>query len=332
MRRVAVSRAAVRVGQYALVLWAALSLNFALPHMAPGDPANYFAGDANNLSDARRAQIRAEYDLDGSLAAQYGRYWTNLASGDLGTSVRHSRPVTEVLGARLPWTAALVGTSILITAIIGTALGALAARRRGGRRDLILVGGLLLLDAMPGFWIGMVLVAAFAVQLGWFPSFGAVPLDVAAGSAAWMVEVARRMVLPVTTIVLATVGSTFLLARASVVSALEAPYVLLAEATGLSPARVLYRHALRNALLPIFTNVALSLGFLLSGAVVVETVFAYPGLGRMTFEAVTARDYPLLQGAFLLVSVGVVGANLLADLLYPLLDPRVRRTRMAVAR
>lgn len=322
-------RVGARLGQYALVLWAALSLSFLLPHLAPGDPANYFAGDTDNLSAANRERIRAEYDLDGSLAAQYGRYWAKLASGDLGTSVRHSRPVAEVLGARLPWTAALVGTAVLVTATLGTALGALAARRRGKRRDLALVGGLLLLDAMPGFWIGMVLIAGFGVQLGWLPSFGAVPLGVTAGSATWLAEVARRMVLPVATIVLATVGSTFLLARASVVSALEAPYVLLAEATGLSPARVLYRHALRNALLPVFTNVALSVGFLLSGAVVVETVFAYPGLGRMTYEAVVARDYPLLQGAFLLVSVGVVAANLFADLLYPLLDPRVRRAPMA---
>jgi peptide/nickel transport system permease protein len=314
-----------RAGQYALVLWAALSLNFLLPHLAPGDPTNYFAGEANALSQASRDRIRAEYRLDGSLAEQYGRYWARLARGDLGLSVRHSRPVVDVLAARVPWTLALVGTSIVLTAAVGTALGALAARRRGRQRDVALVTGLLLLDSMPGFWIGMVLIAVFAVQLGWFPSFGAVPLGVAAGAAPWLWEVARRMVLPVATIVAATVGSTFLLTRAAVVSALESPYVLLAEATGLSPSRVLYRHALRNALLPVFTNVTLSVAFLLSGAVVVETVFSYPGVGRMTYEAVVARDYPLLQGAFLLVSMGVVAANLLADLAYPLLDPRVRR-------
>lgn len=320
-------RMAGRAGQYALVLWAALSLNFVLPHLAPGDPTNYFAGEANSLSQANRDRIRAEYRLDGSLVEQYGRYWARLAHGDLGLSVRHSRPVADVLAARLPWTVALVGTSVMLTAAVGTALGALAARRRGRRRDLALVSGVLLVDSMPGFWIGMVLIAVFAVQLGWFPSFGAVPLDLGVGSAAWLSEVAHRMVLPVATIVAATVGSIFLLARAAVVSALESPYVLLAEATGLSPARILFRHALRNALLPVFTNVALSVAFLLSGAVVVETVFSYPGVGRMTFEAVVARDYPLLQGAFLLVSLGVVAANLAADLAYPLLDPRVRRLR-----
>lgn len=320
-----------RLGQYTLVLWVALSLNFVLPHLAPGDPANYFAGDANSLSGAARERIRAEYRLDGSLVEQYGRFWGRLARGDLGTSVRHSRPVTEVMAARLPWTLVLVGSALVVTTGVGVLLGAVAARRRGQRRDLGLVSGLLLLDAMPGFWIGMVLIAVFAVQLGWFPSFGAVPLGMAPGSTAWLGEVARRMVLPVATIVTASAGSSFLLARASVVSALEAPHVLLAEATGLSPARVLYRHALRNALLPIFTSVALSVGFVLSGAVVVETVFSYPGLGRMTYEAVLARDYPLLQGAFLLVSVSVVAANLAADLLYPLLDPRVRRAATAPA-
>ena len=318
-------RLGTKATTYALVLWAALSLNFLLPHLAPGDPVDYFAGDANALNADLRERIRAEYRLDGSLAEQYGRYWGRMAAGDLGTSVRHSRPVADVLAARLPWTLALVGASIVLSATVGTALGAAAARRRGRRRDLGLLGALLVVDAMPGFWIGMVLIAVFAVELGWLPSFGAAPLEVGAGSAAWAVEVARRMVLPVATIVLATVGGTFLLARAAVVSALESPYVLLAEATGLSPARVLYRHALRNALLPVFTNLALSVAFLLSGAVVVESVFSYPGLGRMTLEAVVARDYPLLQGAFLLVSVGVVAANLLADLVYPLIDPRVRR-------
>lgn len=324
-------RLGAKSATYALVLWAALSLNFVLPHLAPGDPVDYFAGDANALNADLRERIRAEYRLDGSLAEQYARYWRRMAQGDLGISVRHSRPVADVLAARLPWTVALVGTSIVLSAGLGVALGAAAARRRGRRRDLGLVAGVLVVDAMPGFWIGMVLIAVFAVELGWFPSFGAVPFEAAAGSAVWAGEVARRMILPVATIVLATVGGTFLLARAAVVSALESPYVLLAEATGLSPARVLYRHALRNALLPVFTNVALSVAFLLSGAVVVESVFSYPGLGRMTLEAVVARDYPLLQGAFLLVSVGVVVANLAADLVYPLIDPRVRRHRAAGA-
>ncbi|MDP9403673.1 MAG: ABC transporter permease [Actinomycetota bacterium] len=321
-------RRAARVAQYALVLWAAISLNFLLPHLAPGDPVDVFTGDANALNAEERARLRADYDLDGSLAEQYGRSWARLVRGDLGTSVRYSRPVASVLADRLPWTLALVGLATVIAFAIGVAAGASAARRRGRRGDVVAVSGLMALDAMPGFWIGMVLLAVFAVQLGWLPSFGAVPLDAAPPSLVWLSEVGRRLVLPVATLVLATVGSTFLLARAAMVSALEAPYVGLAEAAGLSPRRIVYRHALRNALLPLFTHLTLTLGTLLSGAVVVETVFSYPGLGRVAFEAVQARDHALLQGAFLLVTVTVIAANVVADLAYPWLDPRVRRAPM----
>ncbi|MGH9151493.1 MAG: ABC transporter permease, partial [Acidimicrobiales bacterium] len=209
--------------------------------------------------------------------------------------------------------------------VAGVLLGAFAARRRGRRADVVAVGVLVALDSMPGFWIGLVLVAVFAVHLGWLPSFGAVPLDAAGSGLGALTEVAQRMVLPGATLVLATVGTTFLLARGAMVTALDAPYVSLAEASGLPPRRIVYRHALRNALLPVATHVAVTVGVLLSGAVVVETVFAYPGLGRVTFEAVQSRDYALLQGAFLLVTVAVVAANALADAVYPLLDPRVRR-------
>lgn len=314
-----------RIAQYLLVVWAACTLNFALPHLAPGDPIDYrFAGEANALSDEGREALRAEYGIDGPLVDQYGRYWADLAGGDLGTSLIHNRPVTDVLAARLPWTLALVGLAGLLSAVIGTVLGVLAAQRRGRRRDLALVSGLLALDAMPGFWVGMLLIAVFSVQLGWLPSFGAVPLD-GVGGIAWLVEVARRLVLPLATITLATVGGTFLLARASMAATLGQPYVLMAEAKGVPRRGIVYRHALRNALLPVSTNVLLGFGLLLSGAVVVETVFSYPGLGRVVYEAVIARDYPLLRGAFLFITLGVVIVNVLADVLYPLLDPRVRR-------
>jgi peptide/nickel transport system permease protein len=314
-----------RAAQYVLVLWTACTVNFALPHLAAGDPIDYlFAGEANALSEDGRQQLRADYGLDGSTLDQYVRYWQGLARGDLGTSVIHARPVTEVLLARAPWTIALVGLGSVLSAVLGTLLGVMAARERGRRRDVALVSGLLVLDAMPGFWVAMVLIAVFSVQLGWLPSFGAVPLE-AVGSVGWLTEVARRLVMPVATITLTTVGGTFLLARASMVSTLGQPYVLLAEAKGVSPRGVAYRHALRNALLPVTTNALLGVGVLLSGAVVVETVFSYPGLGRTVYDATIARDYPLLQGGFLLITLGVVGANAVADLLYPRLDPRVRR-------
>jgi peptide/nickel transport system permease protein len=319
-------RPGLRHAQYALVLWVALTLNFTLPRLAPGDPLRYLLGDeANALSPAQRSRVLTELGLDRPLPEQYAYYIADLFRGDLGTSVRFGRPVGEVLADRLPWTVLLVLPALILSTVVGTALGALAAWKRGQTPDVGLLVGMLVLDSLPGFWIGMLLIAVFAVQLGWLPAFGAVPLTGADGPLAFGAEVARRLVLPVATITLATVGGVFLLARAAMLTTLGEDYVLMAEAKGLHERKVVLRHALRNALQPVYTNVALRLGALASGAVVVETVFSYPGLGRLIYESVLARDYPLLQGAFLLVSVGVIAANLLADLTYPLLDPRVRR-------
>lgn len=318
-----------RAARYAVVLWAACTLNFALPQLAPGDPVDYlFGGEANALSQQDRQTLRAEYGVDGPVLAQYGRYWGSLARGNLGVSLTQNRPVLDVIRERLPWTLALVSVATLISATVAVALGVAAARRRGRRRDIALVSGLLVLDSMPLFFVAMVLVAVFSVELGLFPSFGAVALEVEDG-AAWLVAVAHRMVLPVSAVTLATLGETFLLARASMISALGHPYVAFAEAKGVPPRRIAYRHALRNALLPVTTNVTTGIGTLISGSVVVETVFAYPGLGSLVYDAVVSRDYPLLQGAFLVITIGVVAANALAEFLYPRLDPRVRRPARA---
>lgn len=315
-----------RISQYVLVLVVATTLNFALPHLAPGDPVDYlYQGSAGGLTDAQLDEIRADYGLDDPLPVQYVDYWAGLLRGDLGTSVQFNQPVTTVLLERLPWTLLLVGTATALAALIATFAGAAAAWRRGERRDVGLLAGLLALDAMPGFWIGMLLVAVFAVELGWFPSFGAVAVGSTATGVAYGLEVLHRLVLPVATLVLATLGGTFLTARGAMTSVLHEPYILMAEAKGAPPRRVVYRHALRNALLPVSTSVALNVAVMLSGAVVIERVFAYPGLGRLIYDATIARDYPLLRGAFLLVTVGVIVANLVADLLYPLIDPRVRR-------
>jgi peptide/nickel transport system permease protein len=319
----------VRAGQYVLVLWAAATLNFALPHLAPGDPVTYlYAGEEQGLTPAQLAEIRASYGLDSPLIEQYAAFWGGLARGDLGLSVEYNRPATEVVLDHLPWTVTLVGAATVLSVLIGTLLGAWAAWRRGSRREVGSVLGVLALDAMPGFWIGMVLIAVFAVQLGWFPSYGAAAID--ATGMEWLAAAAARMALPLATLVLATLGGYFLLTRAAMTTVLDEPFIRLARAKGVSERRIALRHALRNALLPVYTNFTLAVGVLLSGSVV-ETVFAYPGLGGLIFNAVTVRDYPLLQGAFLVATVGIVAANLLADLTYPLLDPRVRRTPVAAA-
>ncbi len=322
-------RALPRVAQYALVLWVAATINFALPYLAPGDPVDYlYAGPIQGLTEDQLSQIRTGYGLDRPILEQYAGFWTGLTRGELGISVAHNRPVVDLLLERLPWTLALIGLGVLGATMLGVILGAAAAWWRGRRRDIGLVTGVLAVDSMPSFWIGMMLIAVFAVQLGWFPSFGAT--EITASGAAAIGEMLRRLVLPVVTITLAIFGSIFLLTRAAMISVLDEPFVRLARAKGVSERRIALRHALRNALLPVFTNVTVMVGTLLSSLVVVETVFAYPGLGRLIYEAVTARDYPLLQGAFLLITVGVIGLNLLADLIYPLLDPRVRRDVPAV--
>ena len=315
-----------RAGQYALVLWAAVTLNFALPHLAPGDPVVYLYGGADqSLDPVSLAQIRAGYGLDRPILEQYASFWSGLARGDLGMSVQYNRPVAEVLWDKLPWTLALVGIATLLAFVIGTLIGAWAAWRRGTAKETGSVVAVLTLDSMPGFWIGMILIAIFSVGLGWFPSYGAASITAAGGD--WLVEVASRMVLPVATLTIAGVGAFFLMTRASMIGVLDEPYVRLARAKGLGEFRVALSHALRNAMLPVYTTLSLTVGALLSGAVVVESVFAYPGLGKLIYDAVTARDYPLLQGAFLLAMLGIVAANLLADLTYPLLDPRVRRDK-----
>lgn len=317
-----------RLGQYALVLIVASTLNFALPHLAPGDPVEYlYQGAAGGLTAAELDEVRARYGLDQPVTSQYRNYWQDLVRGELGTSVQHNRPVSDVLLGRLPWTLLLVGTATVLSTAMALLLGAAAAWHRGGRRDVGLVAGVLTVDAMPGFWIGMLLVSVFAVELGWFPSYGAAAIGSTATGLTFAAEVVHRLVLPALTLVLANLGATFLLVRGAMTSVLGEPFMLMAVAKGASPARVRYRHGLRNALLPASTTVALNLAVMLSGAVVIETVFAYPGLGRLMYEATIARDYPVLRAAFLLVTVGVIVVNILADLLYPLLDPRVRRTR-----
>jgi peptide/nickel transport system permease protein len=258
---------------------------------------------------------------------QYTRYLGNLARGDLGYSFQRNQPVAEVIAQRLPWTLLLSGTSLVLATLIAVALGAIGAWRHASRGDLWLVGLSLALDALPSFWIGMLLIALFAVEWPLFPSFGAVTAGRGYEGWAYVRDVARHLALPLVTLTLANLSATLLTTRSAMLSVLGAEYIVTARAKGLRERTVLFRHAFRNALPPIATLVGLNLAFAIGGATVVETVFSYPGLGRLTYDAVLKRDYPLLQGAFLLTTLLVVAANLVIDLLYPLLDPRTRRGR-----
>ena len=312
--------------QYGLVLFAALTINFALPRLAPGDPLLYFFGETaiNELTDAQKQEALHAIGLGGSVWEQYGQYLKGMLTLDFGTSIKYGRPVMEVIGERLPWTLLLVVPAMLLSTVIGAAIGAYSAWNRGRRRDISLLVVMLTLQAIPGFWIGMLFLAVFAVQLGWLPTYGAVSMGGSGSIIETAMDVFAHLLLPVTTVTLATVGSNYLLTRSSMLDSLGQDYMSMAEAKGVQRRALIFNHALRNALLPIYTHFTMNLGTLLGGAVVVETVFSYPGIGRLLYESVTARDFPMLQGVFLLITLGVVAANLLADLTYPLIDPRAR--------
>jgi len=313
------------VTQYGSVLFAAIVLNFALPRLAPGDAIDYLLPpeQAGALTPVQRAQVLARFGLDQPVMVQFRRYLAGIARGDLLVSVRFGRPVTSLLFQRVGWTLLLVGGALVLSTLIGAALGFRSAWRRGTSSDTGAMAGVMFFDALPPFFVGTLLLLFFSVRLGWFPSYGALSGQDAHGLAL-VGEVLQRAVLPIATLTIAGLGPMYLVARSALVGELQEDYVLMAEAKGLTDREVRH-HAARNALLPVSTVALVGLGTLVGGAAVVETVFSYPGLGRLIYESVLARDYPVLQGAFLLLIVTVVVANLINDLLYPVLDPRVRR-------
>jgi peptide/nickel transport system permease protein len=307
------------------VVLVAVSLNFAIPRLAPGTPIDYLVPSEQvaTITPEQRERVLAQFGLERPLLEQYWSYLAGILQGDLGLSTQQGRPVVDMLLERLPWTLVLVGGAITLSLIVGAGAGFISAARRGGRME---VGGLaffMFLDSMPPFWIGMLLLVLFSGYLKLLPVFGALPLTDEGGGFGLTFEVAQRLVLPLLTLTLVRAGWLFLVARSSLAGEFSEDYILMAEAKGLSRRRVV-GHGIRNALLPLVTAVAVEAGTLVGGATVVETVFSYPGLGRLIYESVLSRDYPVLQGAFLLLAAGVILANLLADLLYPLIDPRTR--------
>lgn len=317
----------VRMLEYGVTFLAAVSINFLLPHLAPGDPLRYIIGDEYKLlTYEERQEVLEVYGLDQPLHVQYVEYLLNALQGDLGTSIMYGAPVTEVLLKALPWTLLLVGTSLLLSFGLGTVFGALSAWYEGDRPDISLMTIIVFLMSAPGFWVGMLLIAIFAATLGWFPSYGMRSFDQNLTSMEMIRDILWHMTLPVVSLTLVRIGGTYLIARNSVISTLGEDFLLLARANGLSDQRIVLRHALPNSLLPVYTRFMLQVGAVIGGAVVIETVFSYPGIGMLIYDAALARDYPLLQGAFLFLVVTVIGANLIADLTYPFLDPRTGQT------
>ena len=314
-----------RLGQYAIVVIVAVTLNFALPRMMPGNPLALIAGvDVGLLTPEQRAELITDFRLDAPLSTQYLEYWQSILTGDLGTSYRSGRPITEMIGERLPWTLLLAGGALAISSVIGIILGAISAWRRGGKIDIPLLTGMIALQSLPSFWLGMLLISIFSVQMGWFPSFGAV--SPASGFTGWeqVWDVVGHAVLPVITLSVLSTPGVYLTMRYSMLEVLGEDFIRTARAKGSSERRVLFGHVARNAIAPVVTFLAIRFAFAFGGAVIIETVFSYPGLGRLVFEAVSGRDFPVMQAAFLVFTIAVLVANLIADLLYPIIDPRTR--------
>jgi len=314
-----------RILEYALVLFIAVTLNFLLPRMMPGNPLALLAGaDVGLLTPEQRAEVSERAGLDRSLGEQYVSYLGDLASGDFGYSYRQKRPIVDMIAERLPWTLLLAGSALVFSAIVGVALGAFSAWRRGRPVDVALLSTLIALDSLPSFWLGMLFVSFFAVQLGWFPTSGAVTAASSLTGVDLALDIAGHAVLPVLTLSLLSVPGVYLTMRYAMLSVLGEDFIRTARSKGVTEGTVLFRHVARNALAPVVTVLALRLGLAFGGTVVIETVFSYPGLGRLIFEAVSGRDYPVMQATFLVFTVAVMLSNLLADLLYPIIDPRAR--------
>ena len=298
-----------KVVSYVLIIFIILSLNFFLPRMMPAGP----------LSDSGITSSNE------SVLEEYINYMVNLVHGELGWSTSRNAPVWDVLKESLKWTVLLVGTSTAIYVIAGILTGAVSAWKKGKKSDAGLLVLLISLASFPPFFLGMLFIVFLAWRLDIFPRFGAqtlfidysTPFDV-------ILDILHHLTLPAATLTLTSIGVIYLLTRNSMLNVLGEDYILAARAKGLSEWYIMRKHALKNALLPIITMVALVAGFVITGTIFVETVFAYPGVGVLVYEAVQAHDYPLLQGAFLFIALAILAVNFIADMIYVHLDPRVR--------
>lgn len=317
-----------RLGFYLLAAWASLTMNFVIPRLAPGDPATaMFARFEGRISPEALVALKTAFGFtDAPWHIQYLTYLKHLLTGDLGLSYAYypSR-VSEVIGTGLLWTLGLAGCAVIISFAVGTMLGVLAAWNRGGWLDSALAPALAFLGAFPYFWLAMLALYLFGFGLGWFPLRHAYSHDVEPGATlTFLADVGRHAVLPATSIVVATLGGWMLSMRNTMVAVLGSDTLRLAHAKGLPPRQVMLRYAARNALLPNVTGFGMALGFVLSGSLLTEIVFSYPGTGYLLILAVRNQDYPLMQGLFLVITLAVLAANFAVDLLCLWLDPRTR--------
>ncbi|MFJ4837497.1 ABC transporter permease [Streptomyces sp. NPDC088746] len=321
-----------RLGFYLVAAWSAVTLNFGLPRLMSGNATDAITQQiatksGGSVPPETVASIQKLFGgTDQGLVREYLSYLGRILHGDLGISLtNYPTPVGELITSALPWTLLLVGTATVLSFLVGSALGALCGWRSGSRMDSVLSPLSTFLSSVPYFWVALFALWLFAFVLGWAPLAGGADPDAESGSPAFWLSTLHYGLLPVITMVFSSFGGWLLGMRNMTLTTTSEDYVLLGRAKGLSPARVMFRYAARNAVLPTFTSFALAIGSVIGGAVVTETVFGYPGMGNLLAGAVSNRDLPLMQGILLFTTLAVLVANFLVDSLYVLLDPRTRR-------
>ena len=323
-----------RVSFYLIALWAAVTFNFIIPRLMPGDPAEAYIAKLQT-QQVTRAQIEAIRALFGvnpnvPIWRQYFDYLNGLLHGNLGIATsQFPSPVIVILRQSLPWTIGLVGVSVIVSFLIGTLVGMLIAWRRGSWYDTAVPPILTFLSAVPYFWMALGLIFVFGIGLNWFPTDSG--YDVFNVTPGWnidfIVSVVQHAILPVITLVIGSLAGWVLTMRNTMVTTLTEDYVLMAQAKGLSERRVMFHYAARNAILPSITSFSISLGLVVSGSLLTEIVFNYPGIGFALYKAVQGDDYAMVEGCFLVIALAVLIANFLSELIYVFLDPRVRQGR-----
>lgn len=305
------------------VILGVIVLNFFLIKLAPGDPAAILAGEAGSGDPKYVEMLRAEFGLDQPILVQLWNYVSGIARLDFGYSYRNQVPVLELILDRLPATLLLTGAAFIFSLVTGILFGVLAARNRGSILDSLITTLALIFYATPLFWVALMAVLLFSVNLGWLPPFDMETIG--AGYTGWRraLDIAHHMVLPVVTLGLFYTAIYTRLTRASMLEVMGLDFVKTARAKGVPQARIIRRHVLRNAILPVFTFASMQAGQLVGGAILIETVFAWPGIGRLMFDALMQRDYPVLLGVFLITACVVVVINFITDLLYRFVDPRI---------